>query len=87
MSWFRPKAYGYGATPSHWKGWVAVAAFLAVEAALAWALLGGSEDPVPGRLLAFLAVSAGLVAIFVRVSKVRTDGDWRWRWGGRNRHG
>jgi len=25
--WFKPKTYGYGATPSGWKGWAAVAIY------------------------------------------------------------
>ena len=29
-TWFKPKAYGYGAAPSNWKGWAATAAFVAV---------------------------------------------------------
>ena len=81
MSWFRPKTYGYGATPSSWQGWLAVAAFIAVEALLAWLLLGFEEEPRTGRLLAFLAISAVLVVGFMRLSKARTDGEWRWRWG------
>jgi len=81
VSWFRPKAFGYGAAPSSWKGWLAVAAFLAAELLLAWAILGFSEEPGTGRLLAFLALSALLVAAFVRFSRARTDGEWRWRWG------
>jgi hypothetical protein len=48
MTWFRPKTYGYGATPSSWQGWLAVAAFLAVEVGLAWAILGFDEDAGQG---------------------------------------
>jgi hypothetical protein len=25
--WFRPKAFGYGATPDSWEGWMVVAAY------------------------------------------------------------
>jgi hypothetical protein len=79
MSWFRPKTYGYGATPSSWQGWLAVAAFVAAEVVLAWAILGFDEEAGAGRVVLFLAASAALVIGFMRLS--RTDGEWRWRWG------
>lgn len=81
MSWFRPRTFGYGATPTTWQGWLVVAAFLAVELLLARMILGGTEEPGIGRLLAFLAISAVLVAGLIRVSKTRTSGEWKWRWG------
>jgi hypothetical protein len=28
--WFKPKRYGYGATPVTWQGWCATAAFVVV---------------------------------------------------------
>lgn len=81
MTWFRPKAYGYGATPSSWQGWLAVAAFVALELLLAGVLLGVGEDAGLGRVFGFLAASALLVAGFMRLSRSRTSGEWRWRWG------
>jgi hypothetical protein len=81
MSWFRPKTYGYGATPTTWQGWLAVAVFIAVEVALAWAILGFDDEAGAGRVILFLAVSAVLVIGFMRFSKARTSGEWRWRWG------
>ncbi len=79
--WFRPKRYGYGATPVTWQGWAvtlgAVAAMMAVSLYLrltvrnCWAL---------AVMLAFDAVVVMALAI---VSYCKTDGEWRWRWGER----
>jgi 4-hydroxybenzoate polyprenyltransferase len=76
--WFKPKRYGYGATPTTWQGWVLtlgiVAAMVAVSLCFQlterhyWALAG---------MLAFDA--AALLTLFV-VSRRKTDGEWRWRW-------
>ena len=37
--WFKPRAYGYGATPSNWKGWAAIACYLAVVVVLLSSLM------------------------------------------------
>jgi hypothetical protein len=79
MTWFRPKTHGYGATPVAWKGWLAVALFSLAQLILALALLSG--DPGFWHVLAFLALSLPLTAWFVRFTRARTEGDWRWRWG------
>jgi len=76
--WFRPKRYGYGATPSNWKGWAAMLAFLAVLAAIAWlneSLYG------PGTRPLVLALTAIVTVLFVWTIKKKTDGALRWRWG------
>jgi hypothetical protein len=77
--WFRPKRYGYGATPITWEGWavtlatvlamVAVSLALRFETRSAWAL---------AVLIAFDV--AALAALFI-VSRRKTEGEWRWRWG------
>ena len=33
--WFKPHAYGFGATPANWKGWAAVGGYLMALLALA----------------------------------------------------
>ena len=38
--WFKPKTYGYGATPVTWQGWAIVAGFVAAVVLLAWGLIG-----------------------------------------------
>ena len=77
--WFRPKRYGYGATPVTWEGWlltlatalamVAVSLGLRLETRSIWAL---------AALIAFDV--AALVLLFI-VSRRKTEGEWRWRWG------
>ena len=79
--WFKPKRYGYGATPVTWEGWavsIAVGAVVAgsVVAMNAWV---GRSDFVAWMVWA--AVIAGVTYWFVRTARNRTDGEWRWRWG------
>jgi hypothetical protein len=77
--WFRPKRYGYGATPTTWQGWaltiaivlamVAVSLYLRLTARGYWAL---------AVLVAFDVIALGALAT---ISYWKTDGAWRWRWG------
>jgi hypothetical protein len=79
--WFKPKRYGYGATPVTWQGWVvtlgtvlamvAVSLYLRLMAKSLWALVA---------LLIFDAVA---VSILVIISHRKTQGEWCWRWGDR----
>jgi hypothetical protein len=79
--WFKPKRYGYGATPITWQGWavtlgavlamIAASLLLRVEARNGWAL---------AALVAFDVAALGALAV---VSYRKTDGEWRWRWGDR----
>lgn len=79
--WFRPRKYGYGARPSTWQGWALVAAFVAVIGALSlW--LKAVGPPSSERILAHLALVGALTIAVVWVSWKKTDGEWRWRWGG-----
>jgi hypothetical protein len=70
--WFRPKYYGYGATPTNWKGWLATLIFVSGLVALAKAAL----PPILHVALILLAV-----ALFTWIAWKKTDGPWRWRWG------
>jgi hypothetical protein len=84
--WFRPKRYGYGATPTNWKGWASTSAFAAVLAVLMMTMVlpvaGGR--PVWEVLLGWVLV-AGVTAVFCQFAKARTNGEWRWRWGDKNK--
>jgi hypothetical protein len=76
--WFKPKRYGYGATPTTWQGWamtlgtvfvmVAVSLYLRLTEQNLWALLAFD-------VLALLTLAV--------ISRNKTDGEWRWRWGDR----
>jgi hypothetical protein len=78
--WFRPKRYGYGATPVTWQGWCSTVAFVLVMIGFNGTLRLAEKHY--WALAVLLAVDAIAIAVFVIVSKHRTDGEWRWRWGG-----
>jgi len=87
--WFKPKVFGYGATPTTWEGWAITAGYCVVIAivTLAAILLIESRG-VTGAVLWVLWALWGTVlivatAVLVTVSKRRTEGEWRWRWGRR----
>ena len=81
--WFKPKRYGYGATPVTREGWAVTIAFTIVIAMsiVAMELLVGPAD--------FTAWPSGRsssvpVLWFAGFSRRHTDGEWRWRWGGQS---
>jgi hypothetical protein len=79
--WFKPKSYGYGATPISWEGWVvtfAAAAVVGGSVVLMNHLVGQSNV---AAWLVWAAVIASLTLWFVQLCRRRTDGEWRWRWG------
>jgi 4-hydroxybenzoate polyprenyltransferase len=79
--WFRPKRYGYGATPITWQGWaVTVGTVLAMLAVSLFLRLTEKGYWALAALLAFDVVALSILAI---VSRRKTDGEWRWRWGDR----
>jgi len=80
--WFRPKTYGYGATPINWKGWASTLAFAAVIAAIAGGfLLSASGRGSLDRIILGAVLLAALVAGFTWFAQSKTEGEWRWRWG------
>ncbi len=88
MSWFKPKSHGYGASPANWKGWAATFAFLLVELVLVWILLLRpileTGEPTLGQFVFWAFCSGALTVGFVWLTKAKTDGEWRWRWGREN---
>ena len=80
--WFRPKRYGYGATPVTWQGWALVAAaVLAIAATVLLIRPHGEQDP--WAWFAFFGIEALILAALWVITRRKTDGEWRWRWGDR----
>ena len=79
--WFKPHAYGYGAMPVTWEGWAVTLAALAIIFACSLMAVG------PGSSLSawiiWLAVVSVTIVTLLSVSRRKTDGAWRWRWGDR----
>ncbi|MEI9964284.1 MAG: hypothetical protein WDM92_05875 [Caulobacteraceae bacterium] len=78
--WFKPKTYGYGATPSTWEGWLVTIGFCV--AAVVVATVGPHlwTDHRMGALAAGAAFAA-LLAGFIWLCWIKTAGEWRWRNG------
>ena len=86
--WFKPKTYGYGAAPTSWQGWAVVAAFVAATVVISvsfmvWPVLRGTGPSVP-EIAAWLGFMAVAIIALVRLCRAKTDGEWRWRWGGKD---
>ena len=79
--WFKPKNYGYGATPVTWEGWAVTFATVIVVAGsiIAMNLLVDKSNVV--AWLVWEALIAAATWWFVQFCRRRTDGEWRWRWG------
>lgn len=77
--WFKPKGFGYGASPTTWEGWAVVIIFIIYLLSLSF-LLTQEGNSTKYLLLVF----AGIIAVFL-ISKNKTDGEWEWNWGGKKK--
>ncbi len=77
--WFRPKAYGYGATPITWEGWAIVVVYIAVVLAAVVRL--SHHNNTLSTWLSAAAVIAVATGVMGFVGQQKTDGTWSWRWG------
>jgi len=77
--WFRPKRYGYGVTPVTWQGWTITIA-TAIVVGVSSALVPVFAATAPSIFLA-IPIDLMLIAALLIVSRRKTDGVWRWRWG------
>jgi hypothetical protein len=74
--WFRPKRYGYGATPITREGWALTAAtVLAMIAVSLFLRLTTTSYWAPAALVVFDVIALGALAT---ISYWKTDGAWRW---------
>jgi hypothetical protein len=82
-AWFKPKRFGYGATPVSWQGWAVTLGGVALIAAAGFFLLSPFDDaePASGRVILFVVLAACVAAALSLVAWRTTEGPWRWRWG------
>ncbi len=73
--WFKPRGFGYGATPITWEGWMVVIVFIIYILSISVLITEGGSI---GKYLLYVFV--GIVAVAV-ISKKKTDGKWKWSWG------
>jgi len=87
MSWFVPKSHGWGAAPKDWRGWALILGFIAVDLLALWFLILRSvvagAMPAAWQMIVFAILFGLLPVILIVVVRSLTDGEWRWRWGGR----
>jgi hypothetical protein len=79
--WFKPREYGYGATPVSWQGWaitIATMVVVVMSSVVVPALANGAAWALSAVVIDALAIVALII-----VSRRKTDGEWRWRWGQR----
>ena len=79
--WFKPKRYGYGATPTTWQGWALTLGTVAVMGAVS-ITLRRTERHYWGPATTFALDAAALAFLFI-VTRAKTEGGWRWRWDDR----
>jgi hypothetical protein len=79
--WFRPKQYGYGATPVTWEGWVFTLVVAVLIAAMSSYVFGRGAPPGAMAIVVWAVVVVAIIAGTVRVARTKTEGAWRWRWG------
>ena len=79
--WFKPKKLGLGSgLPIAWEGWAVIGAFVAALGLLDWI----AENHLTGlrQTLVFAGGAAALTILVLIIVHGRTEGGWRWRWGG-----
>lgn len=69
--WFKPKSFGYGATPITWEGWTVVIIFVEYLFSLSKLL---NESKITSYVIRLIL---GVIVIII-ISKKKTEGDWKW---------
>jgi hypothetical protein len=78
-AWFCAKQYGYGAgLPIAWQGWALIAAYVLTLVGVG--RLAKMDDDI-ARIAAF-ALFLIITSIVMIIAARRTQGGWKWRWGG-----
>ena len=77
--WFKPRRYGYGATPVNWQGWFLTVGFAALI--VLFARIAPRGELTNGAVIAWAAGFVAITLAFIWIAWKKTDGAWRWRWG------
>ncbi len=80
--WFKPKTFGYGATPTTWEGWALAAGYM-MFVLTATLFLIGRQPTAPGWI-AWAVIVIPVTIAMMRFTRQKTEGEWRWRWGRTN---
>ena len=80
--WFRPKSFGYGATPVTWEGWLLTLGSMVVTGAAILIAILAEVHTWPNRrisqVICLIVVAVTQFATII-VSRLKTSEDWRWR--------
>ena len=80
--WFRPKSFGYGATPVTWEGWLLTLGSMVVTGAAILVAILAEVHTWPNRhisqVICLIVVAVTQFATII-VSRLKTSEDWRWR--------
>ncbi len=79
--WFKPKRYGYGGRPVTWEGWLLALSPAAVAVLGTWWLAAHRLAHSVPALTAMLLMVLAVTIVVLLISRQKTDGPWRWRWG------
>jgi hypothetical protein len=80
--WFRPKSFGYGATPVTWEGWLLTLGSTLVTGTAILAAVLAEVHKWPDRrifqVICLIVVGVTQFATII-VACLKTNEDWRWR--------
>jgi hypothetical protein len=77
--WFKPKKFGYGATPSTWQGWAVTGAYCLIVWGSAAAMVAHRGSGLALAISTSIIVAATVALVAVGVKK--TAGRWGWNAG------
>jgi hypothetical protein len=77
--WFKPKVYGFGATPVTWQGWALIGVYVVIVVAAT--LIFVSRQKSSPAWMSWIAVMVVATSVMTLASWLKTDGTWHWRWG------
>ena len=77
--WFKPKTFGYGATPTTWEGWAVIAVYGLVILGCVVAMTVRKDSF--STFVSSMAMIVVATVVLVVVSVQKTDGAWGWNAG------